>query len=72
MPHTVNWYDVGVSSFPPSSQRYRLLQTDKIAIKSNAELARSFSKSSVRNHEKCQDLCEESSSLCAESSSLCA
>ncbi len=35
---------IGVSSFPPSSYRYCLLQTDKIAIKSNAELPRSFSK----------------------------
>ncbi len=45
---------LGVSSFPPSSYRYCLLQTDKIAIKSNAELARSFSKICVRNHQTCQ------------------
>ncbi len=45
---------LGVSSFPPSSYWYRLVQTDKIAIKSNAELARSFSKICVRNHQTCQ------------------
>ncbi len=47
-------YTLGVSSFPPSSYRYRLLQTDKLSIKSNAELARSFSKIRVRNLQKFQ------------------
>ncbi len=46
--------ELGVSSFPPSSYRYRYLQTDKIAIKSNAELARSFSEIIVWNHKKFQ------------------
>ncbi len=54
----------GVSSFPPSSYRYRLLQTDKIAIKLNAELARSFSKTRVWNHKKFQNVCVESSKVC--------
>ncbi len=47
-------FQLGVSSFPPSSYRYRLLQTVKSAIKSNAERERSFSKIRVRIHQTCQ------------------
>ncbi len=54
---------LGVSSFPPSSYQYCLLQTDKIAIKQNAELARSFSKIRVWNHKKVQNFCAESSKV---------
>ncbi len=54
---------IRVSSFSPNSYRYRLLQTNKIAIKSNAELVQSFSKICVRNNKKCQNLYVESSKI---------
>ncbi len=63
---SVNGVGVGVSSFPPSSYRYHLLQTDKIAIKSNAELVQLFSKICVRNHQKFQNSYAESSNVCVQ------
>ncbi len=52
-----------MSSFPPSSYRYRYLQTNKITIKLNAELARSFSEIRVWNHQTFQHSCADSSKV---------
>ncbi len=56
-------YWLGVSSFPSSSYRYRYLQTNKIAIKLNNELALSFSEIHVWNYKTFQHSCSESSNV---------